>query len=129
MYDVLIVDDEEDIGDFLCQVLEQIHLKGKFVVTGEEAVRLVDEHDFKLMIVDLKLSTTMTGLDVIQKVSERRPKMKIVAMSGYVDMGMKQQAEKFGVIDYLEKPIDLRTEVFLKKVGTLLGSEEKGTGD
>ena len=129
MYDVLIVDDEEDIGDFLCQVLEQIHLKGKFVVTGEEAVRLVDEHDFKLMIVDLKLSTTMTGLDVIQKVSERRPKMKIVAMSGYVDMGMKQQAEKFGVIDYLEKPIDLRTEVFLKKVGAVLESKENGTGD
>lgn len=120
MPDVLIVDDEEDICDFLSQSLEREGLNVLYAVTGEQALSLIDENDFKVCVIDLKLCTTVTGMDVIKKARSRRPNAKVVAMSGYIDMGLRQEAEQVGVCRFFEKPGDLKPEVFCEKVKVLL---------
>ncbi|HLD56273.1 MAG TPA: response regulator [Candidatus Omnitrophota bacterium] len=124
MVDVLIVDDEEDICDFLTQISEGLGFKTIFALTGEEALKLIDQDGIKVCIVDLKLSTAMSGIDVIKAIRARKPATVIAAMSGYVDVGLKQDAERYHVSAYLEKPSDLKPGVFGEKLKGLM--EEVG---
>ena len=120
MIDVLIVDDEEDICDFLTQISEDAGYKTIFALTGEEALKLVDKNPIKVCIIDLKLSTAMSGIDVIKGIRTKKPKTVIAAMSGYVDVGLKQDAERYNVSAYLEKPTDLKPESFCEKLKSLM---------
>ena len=120
MADVLIVDDEEDICDFLTQISEELGFKTIFALTGEQALKLIDQNNFKVCIIDLKLSTTMSGLDVIKGIRAKKPETVIAAMSGYVDVGLKHEAERFNVSAYLEKPTDLKPDAFGDKLKSLM---------
>jgi DNA-binding NtrC family response regulator len=125
MTDVLIVDDEEDICDFLTHISEELGFKTKFALTGEDALQLIEQDRIKVCIVDLKLSTAMSGLDVIKGIRARKPETVIAAMSGYVDVGLKHEAERYNVSAYLEKPTDVKPEVFGEKLKDLMGKAGK----
>lgn len=120
MADVLIVEDEEDICDFLCKVLENKGIEVASCLTGEEAFKLLETQRFKVFVVDLKLSTAVTGLDVIKAIRKRSSEAIVVAMSGYIDASLKESALRFGANEYLEKPGDLTVEVFGEKIQILL---------
>ena len=90
------------------------------VDTAEKALELVEKNEFQICVVDLKLSTSVTGLDVIVAIRKKWPSAKVVAMSGYVDIGLRQKAEHLGVIGFFEKPQDIRPDVFETKIKALL---------
>lgn len=120
MTDVLIVDDEEDICDYLKDILEHMSLGCRFVLTGEDALKIIGKEPFKVYLVDMKLSTAVTGLEVIKEIRVRIPHAVIVAMTGYVDQTLKQETERQGVSVYLEKPADLNIDTFTDKIKALL---------
>ncbi len=120
MANILIVDDEEDICDFLSDVIKKMDIGVKYVFSGEDALRLIENEKFDIAFVDLKLSTSITGLNVIKAIRDKHPKTLVAAMSGYVDVGLAQETRHLGVSDYLEKPRDIQPDNFMKKVQALL---------
>ena len=120
MANILIVDDEEDICDFLSDVIKKMNLDVKYVFSGEDALRLIENEKFDIAFIDLKLSTSITGLNVIKAIRDKQPKTLVAAMSGYVDVGLAQETRHLGVCDYLEKPRDIQPDNFTKKVQMLL---------
>lgn len=120
MSDVLIVDDEEEICEYLCTILEEVGITAAFTLTGEKALELVEQESFKVFVIDMKLSTAVTGLELIKAIRQRRPQATVVAMSGYIDGGLKETALSFGAHDYLEKPADLKVDAFSEKMKVLL---------
>ena len=127
MIDVLIVDDEEDICDFLTQISEELGFKAAFALTGEEALKLIDQNGVKVCVIDLRLSTAMSGIDVIKAIRARKPETVLAAMSGYIDVGLKQEAERFHVSAYLEKPTDLKPGAFTAKLKDLMSKASSYT--
>jgi DNA-binding NtrC family response regulator len=121
MNKAMVVDDEEDICEFLTQILkEKFEFDVEAALSGEKALELVEKNEFQICVVDLKLSTSVTGLDVIAAIRKKWPSAKVVAMSGYVDIGLRQKAEHLGVIGFFEKPQDIRPDVFETKIKALL---------
>ncbi len=120
MANILIVDDEEDICDFLSDILQKMGLGVKYVFSGEDALRLIENEKFEIAFVDLKLSTSVTGLNVIKAIRDKCPRTLVAAISGYVDVGLAQETRHLGVSDYLEKPRDIQPDNFMKKVQALL---------
>ena len=120
MLNALIVDDEEDICELLREALEKFEMNVRYALTGEEAVQRIRSQELKLCIVDLRLSTGITGLDVIRVIREHSLKCIVIAMTGYVDVGLRQEAEKIGIDAFLAKPDDLRQNIFDEKIKTLL---------
>lgn len=116
----LIVDDEEMIGELLTDELAKFGFEVDYATTGEKGIELVKTKVYSFAIIDMKLSTALTGLDVMREIRERQPKTVVVAMTGYIDISMKQEAEHMGVQDFFMKPDDLRPEVFQQKVAKLL---------
>jgi len=121
MTQVMLVDDEDEICEFLAQVLrERCGFETDTALTGEKALELLEKKEYQLCVIDLKLATALTGLDVIAAIRERQPKARVVAMSGYIDIGMRQKAEHLGVTDFFEKPQDIQPDIFEMKVKALV---------
>jgi DNA-binding NtrC family response regulator len=116
MVKLFIVDDEEDICESIAEMLQDQEVEVRYVVTGEEALKRVAEEKFDIYIIDMKLSTVVSGLQITKAVRNAYPNVVIVAMSGYIDADLKKEAERIGVTDFLEKPSDLAESVFAAKL-------------
>jgi len=120
MADILIVDDEDEICEYLCKTLEEIGINASFCLTGEEALAMMEKSKFDLFVVDMKLPTAVTGLELIKAIRKKFPHVIIVGMSAYIDRKLKEDALRYGAQDYFEKPDDLKMERFSEKIKLLL---------
>jgi len=120
-YKILIVDDEEEICDYMQEKLQK-EFDVTTANTGEEGISLFTQSKFDVYIFDLRLSTSITGIDMIRKCIALYPEAKIIAMTGYVDNRLKQEAVDAGVSDYAEKPAQIQPDVIYGKVKALLKS-------
>ena len=71
---ILIVDDEKNIRLTLSQALETLGMPVQTAADGEEALQKLQDSDFSLVLLDLKLPG-MDGLEVLRRIRESRPKM------------------------------------------------------
>ena len=121
MKKALVVDDEEDICDFLTQIFrEKLGFDVEALLSGEKALESIEKNEFQICVVDLKLSTSVTGLDVIKAIRMKWPRTIVIAMSGYIDIGLRQKAEHLGVAGFFEKPQDIRPDIFESKIKALI---------
>ena len=95
-------------------------LVANHALTGEDALRLIEKEHYEIFILDLKLSTRMTGLDVVKEVRKQQPNAMVIVMTGYIDIDLKQEAEKLKINAYLMKPDDIQSEVFRAKIQSAL---------
>jgi len=104
MNPILIVDDEAIVRESIRDWLKDSGYQVSVAESGEEALELIVQHDFSVMIVDLRLPQ-MTGIDVLKKVKTIKPGIKSIVITAYPSMLSQNEATKLGVIDYLVKPV------------------------
>jgi DNA-binding NtrC family response regulator len=103
---VLIVEDEQLIRWSLRQKFEE---RGYEVIEAEDgaaADAALDEHNFDLVMLDLKLPDT-TGIDVLRKVIEKLPDAAIIMMTAYSTVDTAVEAIKLGAFSYVSKPFQM----------------------
>jgi DNA-binding NtrC family response regulator len=103
---VLLVDDEEEFTDALSKRLEARNLKVKTVNRGEDAVHMVDEQSFDVIILDLAMPG-MDGLETLQQIKANHPDAEIIILTGHASVESSVKAMKIGAEDLLEKPVDM----------------------
>lgn len=127
MYNVLIVDDEPLTREFLRENIPELDGRWQVVaeaMDGREALDALDRHTVHLIVTDIKMPV-MDGLELCRAVSERDKRPRIVILSGYDDFAMAKEAIRYGVNDYLLKPIvkeELRAA--LDKTASALARED-----
>ncbi len=102
---VLIVDDDPAIRDGCAQVLTRRGYECVEAATGAEALRLLDESDFDLVLVDLKMPD-INGLDLISSIRQRDTLLPIVMITAYGTIQNAVEAMRLGANDFLPKPFD-----------------------
>jgi DNA-binding response OmpR family regulator len=103
---VLIVDDEAELVSALEERLNLRGFQASGVTTGAEALSLVAEASFDVVVLDLKMPG-LDGLEVIRRIKAERPGLQIVLLTGW---GSEEDAEKgksLGAYDYLMKPVKI----------------------
>ncbi|GIO14837.1 hypothetical protein J19TS2_43920 [Cohnella xylanilytica] len=108
MIHIAVVDDEERIRLGLAKLIEKTGEEYKVVgcfAGGSELLESLNEIQADLVITDIKMPQ-MNGLQLIEKVQQRRPKIKFAIVSGFNDFDFARQAIRQGVEDYLLKPVD-----------------------
>ena len=103
---LLVVDDEESI---CFSMSEYFSLHGFKVDTArevEEAEKLLESQDYKVIIQDLRLSSTRNsdGLDIIKMVRGQNPHAKIIVLTAYGSAEMEDEAKRCGADAFLRKP-------------------------
>jgi len=100
---VLIVEDEAIVRDALKDWLKDIYQVAT-AETGEEALELIKERDFDILIVDLRLPGK-SGLQVLREAKEIKPHTKCIVITAYPSVELAVEAMKLGAVDYLIKPV------------------------
>ena len=106
MKDILIVEDERSIRESLRDWLLDLGYQAEVTSDGEEALKRINEKDFDLVILDLRLPGK-DGLQVLREVRVKKPKIKGIIITAYPTVKTASEAMKQGAIDFLPKPISL----------------------
>lgn len=107
MYRVLIVDDEKiertGIRFLLGQMTELFEIEE--AVNGKEALEWLETKSADILFTDVKMPF-MNGIELLEQLSGKCPHMKRVVVSGYGEFEYARQAMRFGVAEYILKPVD-----------------------
>lgn len=108
MQRVLIADDEHKVGLLIKRLIEWESLELEcvgLVRDGETAYERIVEEKPDIVITDIRMPG-MSGLELIEKVTGMGLRPHFIVISGYKYFEYAQQAIKYGVEDYLLKPVD-----------------------
>jgi CheY-like chemotaxis protein len=100
---VLLVDDERNIRLTLSRSLEALGVQIETAVNGEEALQKLQEDEFALLLLDLKMPG-MDGMDVLHQVQERWPKTRVIVITAHGTINSAVEAMKLGAVDFIQKP-------------------------
>ncbi|WP_139249473.1 response regulator [Lactonifactor longoviformis] len=108
MFKVIIVDDEMLIRKRIRLGFDWNALGYEVeddVGSGGEALRLITERAYDLAIVDIAMPG-MNGIELVKRLREENLPIHIIFLTGHSDFAYAQQAIKYGVYDYILKPVN-----------------------
>ena len=110
MYKVVLVDDEELIIEGMKRLINWKELGCEIAgvaYDGDEALDIMNEAEPDILITDIRMPV-YDGLELIRRAKEVNPEINFIVISGYSQFEYAQQAIKYGVKDYLLKPLKKR---------------------
>lgn len=112
MTDILIVEDNEELADILCDFLRAENYTVSVAKTGEKALSLYEKYGERLIVLDVMLPG-IDGFAVCRKIREESD-TPILIVSAKVDKEDKLNGLILGADDYIEKPYDI--DIMLAKI-------------
>lgn len=103
---ILIVDDEESVRFSLRRALAQEDVVMSEARSGEEAVELLSQASFDLVLTDIRMER-VDGLDLLATIRDRWPDTVVILLTGYASVASAVQALRRGAHDYLVKPVSI----------------------
>ena len=106
---ILVVDDEEVVRVTLRQMLEKAGHQVFEAENGVEALRVFEKREADLVITDI-IMPEKEGIETIMELRQRKPDLKIIAMSGGGRTGNREYlhlAKSFGADNVLPKPFKM----------------------
>jgi len=101
---ILIVDDEEYVRSFLKDALEAHSYSIKLAVDSNEAIKILKENEFELVLSDINLPG-MSGLELLSFCKTEYKKTEVILITGDPGLDGAVESIKHGAFDYLSKPI------------------------
>jgi len=103
---VLIVDDEAELVTALEERLNLRGFEASGVTTGAEALALLGDEPFDVVLLDLKMPG-LGGLEVIRRIKEERPGLQVILLTGWGSEEDAKKGQALGAYDYLMKPVKI----------------------
>mgnify|MGYP003289968314 FL=1 len=113
MTDILIVEDNKEISELLCDFLRRENYVVSVADTGEKALSLYERYGARLVVLDVMLPG-IDGFAVCKKIREDS-NTPILIVSAKTDKEDKLNGLIAGADDYIEKPYDI--DIMLAKIG------------
>src|SRR5699024_11841262 len=82
MYNIVVVDDEQEFGNFLSFLLEEKGYRVSVAESGKQTLDLLNDHKFGLVMLDVRLPDA-NGLDLLKEIKQKLPLCKVIIMTGY----------------------------------------------
>ena len=110
---ILIIDDEEIIRDVMKRMIKHIGYDVDFAKDVQEAIKiykkaLESNQPFDVVIVDLVLRAGMGAKEVLKKLIEINPYVKVIVSSGDSDNPIINNFSEYGFVDALKKPFEIK---------------------
>jgi len=102
---ILVVDDDHAHRTMLKTLLSGWGYSVAAAGDGDEAVALVHERPFDLILMDIRMAK-VSGLAALAEIKAFNPAIPVVIMTAYASVETAKEALKKGAYDYLTKPLD-----------------------
>ena len=103
---VLVVDDEESHAVAVAESLGRVGYDCVVATSGGEALRLIEEQVFDIIITDL-IMEGVGGMEVLSKAKRELPDAEVVILTGHSTVKGAVTAMQAGASNYLIKPLDI----------------------
>ena len=100
---VYVVDDDEGVRDSLQWLLEGKDYRVRCYDSAETFLSRYDAREVACLIVDIRMGG-MTGLELQDKLVERKSPLPVVFITGHGDVPMAVTTMKKGAMDFIQKP-------------------------
>ena len=118
---VLVVDDDPATRYLVNKKLEQAEYEVETAKDGMDAVNIISESYFDVVLTDLMMPGEIDGIGVLDAVKEKDRHMEVILVTAYASVENAVVAMKKGAADYIQKPINFdELMIKLEKIGTLL---------
>ncbi len=124
-YRVLIVDDEEQVRNFIVSLLSKYGHSCETAKDGAEALEIIKKSSFDSAVIDIVIPG-MDGVTLTRELVNLYPRLPIMIMTGHSDEHSVGSAMAAGAREFIEKPfsIDEFTLRFNKMMRDQKGEEE-----
>ncbi|MFI3200028.1 MAG: response regulator transcription factor [Eubacteriales bacterium] len=117
MFEILIVEDEQDIRKMMCEYLRNNNFQVYEASDGEKALYILENHYIDLMITDIMMPH-MNGYSLTKELRNCGYNLPILMITAKESIEDKEMAYSNGIDDYMVKPIILREMVL--RINSLL---------
>ena len=100
---ILVVDDEVSIVEVLKGILRRQGYRVKTAISGEEAIELLRNEPFDLLISDIRMGG-MDGLVLLEQARQEQAHLAVIMMTAYAAVETAVEAMRKGAFDYVCKP-------------------------
>jgi len=111
MANILVIDDEAKMTYLVEGALSDAGFNVTAVNQPSEAMRLIDNHSFDIIVTDLSMPS-VSGMDILDKAS-RKGDADVIVMTAYGSVETAVEAMKKGAADYIVKPFPMDELVML----------------
>jgi len=122
---ILIVDDDQEMGNLMKKVLERESYRVILAANGTEGLLRIREQRFDLIISDLRMPG-LSGMDLIREIQKTAPEIPVVLITAFGDMQVYLDAMGAGAFEYINKPI--RMEDLKRVIGMALEGKQRKCG-
>lgn len=112
MYDILIVEDNEELGALIERFLLREKYRVRLVRDGKQALREIREEEFRLLLIDIMLPS-VNGFQICEE-TRKLTSVPILFMSAKTENSDKLFGYEIGGDDYIEKPFSI--DVLIAKI-------------
>ena len=110
--DILIVEDNKELADLLCDFLREENYTVSAAQTAEKAMQLYERYGARLVVLDIMLPDK-DGFCVLEKI-RRSSNTPVLIVSAKTEKEDKLNGLNLGADDYIEKPYDI--DIMLAKI-------------
>ncbi|ULA63579.1 MAG: Transcriptional regulatory protein ZraR [Nitrospira sp.] len=110
---VLVVDDDAEMRELVFDVLKDRGHQISTAGSGQEALKLLAEEDFAVVLTDLRMKG-MLGTELLLEIKRLYPDIGVILMTAFGSVETAVEAMKRGASDYLTKPV--KTEEIIRVV-------------
>jgi two-component system, NtrC family, response regulator len=120
---VLVIDDDELVGEMLCLMVEDMGHVSSYALTLEEGFKKASSEGFDVIFLDIRMPDG-NGLDLLPKIHDLPSQPEVIIITGLGDPDGAEIAIKNGAWDYIEKSSSTK-EMALPFTRALQYREEK----
>ena len=105
---VLVVEDDRQTGDLMKLALSRLLMDATLSTSGEEALARLTTETYDLILLDIVLPG-MSGFDLCRQlqVFPQLQGIPVIFVSGLATPANKEEAQRLGAVDFIEKPVPL----------------------
>lgn len=110
---ILVVDDDELLRQSICRLCAKYDLPTVGVDSGKEALDLLRQREFALVLLDLRMPS-LDGIEVLRQLKDRGKGPACIVITGCGSVEMSVEAMRQGAVDFIEKPFS--PKVLIEKI-------------
>ncbi|HMK64715.1 MAG TPA: response regulator [Thermodesulfobacteriota bacterium] len=101
---ILLVDDEVAFANNIAKLISKRGYEVMTVYNGENAIKAVEENEFDVIVLDLKMPG-LDGMATLKQIKKRQPQVEVIILTGHGSMDSGIDGIQLGAFDFIMKPV------------------------
>ena len=106
-WEIVIIDDEEDILDILSLALKDVSLHVSVARDGASGLKVCEEKSPQIVITDIRMPV-MDGLQVLETLKKISPEIEVIVATAFGEIDIAIRALQLDASDFITKPINTK---------------------